>query len=260
MKANGWRILGAIVAITIALPAAAQQGTPAMPVSQQNALVQKYCAVCHSETKMMGGLSLEVFDAEHPDPSVAAMMVNKLNSGAMGAAGIPIPDSSVVSALTAALSNQAADAAAATGGWTFKAFNDPLSKVPLVTATIVREVPSTRPPGESSVYQLTVTCQKNSDVAKGGNAGEPAEMHITTYTKGSSGLAPRPMSGPLPITYEVDGRFYSGVASNGQMPMTALPAKTLAVCNLFPGEAVMFPFGGLNDTLRRVLSTCVGTK
>ena len=84
MNANAWRILGAIVAGMIALPASAQQGTPAMPVSQQNALVQKHCAVCHSDTKMMGGLSLEVFDAVHPDPSIAGMMVNKLNSGAMG--------------------------------------------------------------------------------------------------------------------------------------------------------------------------------
>jgi hypothetical protein len=38
--------------------------------------------------------------------------------------------------------------------------------------------------------------------------------------------------------------------------MMALPAKTLAVRNLSRGEAVMFPFGGLNDTVRRVLSTC----
>src|SRR5689334_21722753 len=91
-------------AITIAMPVWAQQGSSAMPVLQQNALVQKYCAVCHSDAKMMGGLSLEHFDAAHPDPSIATMMVNKLNSGAMGAAGIAQPDRSVVDALASALS------------------------------------------------------------------------------------------------------------------------------------------------------------
>src|SRR5262245_62087864 len=133
MNAKVWRIVGATVAIAIALPAWGAQEPP-MPASQQNALVQKYCAVCHSDTKMMGGLSLERFDAAHADPSITGMVVNKLNSGAMGAAGLPIPDRSVINALTAALSAAAADAEAVSGGWTFKAFNDPVSKAPLVTA------------------------------------------------------------------------------------------------------------------------------
>ncbi len=259
MKAQVWRIIGVTVAIAIALPAWAEQ-EPAMPASQQNALVQKYCAVCHSDTKMMGGLSLERFDATHPDPSIAGMMVNKLNSGAMGAAGIPIPDRSVINALTAALSAAAADAETVSGGWTFKAFNDPVSKAPLVTATIVRDAVSPQAQRDSSAYQLTITCRKNPDLAKGGNASEPAEMQIMMYTKGSTGFVPRPMDGPVAFTYEVDGMSQNSVLSNAVMAVIALPSKSLAVRNLLPGESVLFPFGGLNDTLRRVLSTCVGTK
>jgi hypothetical protein len=38
----------------------------AMPVAQQNALVQKYCAVCHTDVHRNGGLSLQHFDAAHP--------------------------------------------------------------------------------------------------------------------------------------------------------------------------------------------------
>ena len=114
------------------IPAAA--AGDAMPASQQTALVQKYCAVCHSDAHRNGGLSLEHFDAAYPDPGVAAMLVSKLTNGlspkqvtasrhdpngsatiaakmkvgAMGAAGLPVPDRATQDALVSAL---AADAA-----------------------------------------------------------------------------------------------------------------------------------------------------
>jgi hypothetical protein len=49
--------------------------------AQQNALVKKYCAVCHTDTHLNGGLSLEHFDAAAPDPGVAARFISKLTSG-----------------------------------------------------------------------------------------------------------------------------------------------------------------------------------
>lgn len=49
-----------------------------MPTTQQNALVQKYCAVCHTDAAMNGGLSLEHFDAANASPSLTAMLVSKL--------------------------------------------------------------------------------------------------------------------------------------------------------------------------------------
>src|SRR5215510_9580046 len=67
-------------------------GSVEMPVAQQNALVQKYCAVCHDDVHRNGGLSLQHFDASQLEPSLAAMMVSKLKSGAMGAAGLGVPD------------------------------------------------------------------------------------------------------------------------------------------------------------------------
>jgi hypothetical protein len=100
-------------------------GGEAMPVAQQNALVHKYCAVCHTDAVRNGGLSLEHFDAAHAAPSLMAMLLSKLTSGvlmetakaavsdpnaaavvdqkmkggAMGAAGIPIPDKPTIDAL-----------------------------------------------------------------------------------------------------------------------------------------------------------------
>lgn len=70
-------------------------GTPvwaAMPVAEQNALVTKYCAVCHTDAAMSGGLSLQHYDAGKRDPGLAAIILSKLNNGAMGAAGHGVPD------------------------------------------------------------------------------------------------------------------------------------------------------------------------
>jgi len=59
----------------------------AMRAAEQNALVKQYCAVCHTDAAMNGGLSLQHYDAAKRDPTLAAMILSKLNAGAMGAAG-----------------------------------------------------------------------------------------------------------------------------------------------------------------------------
>ena len=75
------RILKTLLALLFSglIPAAAAGDS--MPAAQQNALVQKYCAVCHNDAHVNGGLSLEHFDAAQPDPGVAAMLVSKLTNG-----------------------------------------------------------------------------------------------------------------------------------------------------------------------------------
>ena len=59
---------------------------------------------------MTGGLSLEKFDAAHPDSSVAAMMVGKLKAGSMPPEGMPRPDAATLSAFMGALSAEAVGA------------------------------------------------------------------------------------------------------------------------------------------------------
>src|SRR5438270_4865108 len=63
-----------------------------MPAAEQNALVRQYCAVCHTDAARNGGLSLQHYDAARRDPALAAMILSKLNNGAMGAAGQGVPD------------------------------------------------------------------------------------------------------------------------------------------------------------------------
>jgi cytochrome c551/c552 len=88
-----------------ARPAAQGPDTAAaMPVAQQNELVQKRCAVCHTDANRGGGLSLQHFDAAQPDPDVARIMIVKITAdGAMGAAGQPSPDRPTTAALVEAL-------------------------------------------------------------------------------------------------------------------------------------------------------------
>ena len=53
----------------------------AMPAAEQNALVKRYCAVCHSDAAGNGGLSLEHYDAAHRDPGLAAMILPRSGLG-----------------------------------------------------------------------------------------------------------------------------------------------------------------------------------
>ena len=120
----------ALLAVTGAvLSATPVSAAELMPPAQQNALVHKYCTVCHTDAAKNGGLSLEHFDVAQAPPSLTAMLLSKLTSGvllktvkespsnptaaafvdqkmkagAMGAAGIPIPDKAVIDALIHAL-------------------------------------------------------------------------------------------------------------------------------------------------------------
>jgi len=152
-----------------------------MPAAQQNAVVQKYCGVCHSDALMYGGLSVEHFDAARPEPSLAAMLVSKLTSGqsprvvnaalqgpnskatildfmktgAMGAAGKGVPDESTQVALVKTLSAEAAGAEQWDSQWTEK----PLAESREITATILRELPSTKFAGKIDMYRLILSCR-----------------------------------------------------------------------------------------------------
>src|SRR5450432_4320006 len=129
----------------------------AMPAAEQNALVKQYCAVCHTDASMNGGLSLQHYDAAKRDPTLAAMILSKLNAGAMGAAGNGVPDKAAQEAWLASTKEQAAGAEE----W-FVSREDGL-----VSASIVREVPSRRPDvKESPIYRIKMACNTGSGVGQ----------------------------------------------------------------------------------------------
>ena len=252
------------------IPAAS--ASDAMPAAQQTALVQKYCGVCHSDAHVNGGLSLEHFDAARPDPGVAAMLVSKLTNGlspkqvialqhdpsraaliankmqvgAMGAAGLPVLDRSTQDALVSALS---ADAAGYSE-WTVS------MQAPILTASIVREVPSPKNVGDTDLYRLTLTCHADAHEAQMVLAWAPGAS-----PKGQTVSAA--IDGKPPFTFRVDGSEKMFKGTFGTMgtgatilSATSLPEQTLTIMNLFPDEMVVFPFGDLAHTARQELSAC----
>ena len=246
-----------IMAIIAAGSIAATNATAsdAMPVAQQNALVQRYCAVCHTDAFPNGRLSLEHFDAAHPDPGVAAMMASKLRNKALGASGQPLPDRAIQDALLSALTAEAAGA----DTWIVNRTHDPVTQAPLLTASFVQEVPAaaTSGAGDPDLYRLILTCRvdtREAEMQVAWSPGVPKNGQAMSVT----------VDGEATLTYNVEGNEQMGNGQAGTSGPGAavlpsampLPDRTLTVGNLFPGETVVFPFDSLIQSVRKSLSAC----
>ena len=173
-SSSSWSRFSAIFGGLFAISAPAAD---IMPVSRQNTLIHKYCAVCHTDASNNGGLSLEHFDAAQASPSLAAMLLSKLTGGvalttvsevsskasaaalvdkkvkggAMGAAGIPVPDKATVDSLIHSL------AVESTGAMEWSVQHR--GKSPIVEASILREKPMAKDSGEARAYRLILSCE-----------------------------------------------------------------------------------------------------
>lgn len=275
-------VFAAVVAGSLAVSAPAAE---VMPAAQQNALVQKYCAVCHTDAANNGGLSLEHFDAAEAPPSLTAMLLSKLTggvlletvreapsnpgaaavvdrkmkSGAMGAAGIPIPDKATIDALIQALAMESNGATE----WTVQHTDGPAAKAPLVVASILREKPSANSPSEARVYRLIVSCNA---------ATQDGSMQLAWSPASQRGTLAASVDGRAALSYQVGGSEKmgngSGVVTQGLAALTltdakfdtvissSLPAETLTITDLFPGETAVFSFANLPQEAQREFQAC----
>lgn len=249
-----------------------------MPYAQQNAVVQKQCASCHTDALMYGGLSLEHFDAAHLDPSLSAMLVSKITNGysprevkaanspelegkmlalikkgAMTAGG-RLPDDRTQMALVKALSAEAAGAEEWHSDW----IEDPLTHSRILTATILRQLPSTKfPEGRIDMYRLILTCRiptHEGEIKLAWANGVPEEgREITVIVDGNTHFTHKIEGG------KKQGNGASGPGATVLNPSTPLPTHSLTINNVFPNETVVFPFENLTQTVRRDLTTCFST-
>jgi hypothetical protein len=247
---RGYRIvvLVAVMAGGFAISAPAAE---LMPPAKQNALVQKYCAVCHTDGAKNGGLSLEHYDAAQANPALAAMLLSKLRNGAMGAAGLGIPDSATRDEWVAATAAQAERAK----GWTVIRSEAAGSKASVVTASIVRDVAPRKRDTDAPVYRLTLACNNASHKGAIQLTWSPAAQTDRTFSVSADGNAG--------IPNRLEGReekMGNGTALATGLAATILdvplPEKTLTITDLFPGETVVFPLGELDQVDRRQLAVC----
>ena len=81
--------------------------------SPDNEVVQQYCVRCHNDRRLLGGMSLERFDADAATASaeLAERMIRKLRAGMMPPPGARRPDEDVLTKLVVSLEEQLDQAA-----------------------------------------------------------------------------------------------------------------------------------------------------
>lgn len=264
---HGLALLIAIVCL-VAAPAGAAE---LMPTGKQNVLIQKYCAVCHTNAARNGGLSLEHFDAAQAPPSLTAMLLSKLtsgvplkmvldastnagaralvdrkvNSGAMRAAGIPIPDKATIDALIHAFAVQSAGAT----DWTVERGSS-------LTASALQEIP--RGEGDAEFYRLIASCNP---------ATKEGYLQLAWSPVPRSGSLEASVDGRAAIRYRVEGSEAmgngSGLVLHGPAAIMLsglpFPAVSLTIRDLFPGETATFSFAGLPQDARQTMTACFPT-
>ncbi len=246
------KLQAALFAVT-ALAAAAD-----LPPSEENAIVKRYCAGCHSDKLNYGLMTLEHFDGAHVDPSLAAMLLSKITNGhtakdvnfaddaavralmqrsAMGAAGLKTPDDATQVAFARSLAAQAGNAS----HWNVVDENHNF------TASILREKP--RNDGSTDSYRLTISCA-------GSGAGEVKLAWANSASKDGTLMAVRRDDAPA-STHTIDGNHIQGDGGIGATVLKIpLPGHSLTVSNIFGEGDVEFSFDSLSANARNRLATC----
>ncbi len=105
------------------------------------------------------------------------------------------------------------------------------------------------------MFRLTLTC--NADSQQGGmqvawSPGVPKSGQVISAA----------VDGGAPVAYKIEGvekmgNGQAGDSGPGSVQLgLPLPAKQLAVSNIFGDETVLFPFDGLPESARQGLSVC----
>ena len=240
--------LSAILALAILAAFATRAAADDLSPAQQNALVRKYCAVCHTDAANNGGLSLEHYDAAQPNPPLAAMLLSKLRNGAMGAAGLGVPDKDTQAAWILATVQQAL------GAQNWAVTQSASSQGSTVTASVVRIVSPRHAEANPPIYRLTIACNAATRQGTMQLTWSPEPQTDRTFFVSNDGQpgVPHTLSGK-----EKMGNGTSGTSGRASVVLhVALPSKSVAITDLFPSETVLFPIDALDQATRRELAEC----
>jgi hypothetical protein len=249
------------------------QAADVMGAAQETAVVQKYCGSCHSDRLMYGGLSVQHFDAARPDPTLAAMLLNKITNGhtakdvssadsakvlkmmkasAMGAAGQGVPDDETQVMFSRALALQSEGAYE----WNIRWENTGAKAQDRILVTsILREKPSVKYNGVTYSYRLIVSFRA---------ATREGEIKVAwaNAPAGEGQMMSVAVDSTAAFQHKVEGGRAQGNGNNGPGATTLkmpLPIQSLTVSNLFGDGDLVFPFSALSDATRRDLAVCFTT-
>ena len=118
MKTRNWILFSVTVGLGGFLQLARTQPSPvsaATPAQSQKAVIDRYCAGCHSDQLRTGELSLQSIDVANPAarPQVWEKVIRKLRVGSMPPQGMPRPERGALDGLATYLETSLERAAAA---------------------------------------------------------------------------------------------------------------------------------------------------
>ena len=110
MTGAQFKVLVGLIGTACLLTAAPQQPAASAPAqaATERALLNKYCATCHSARLKTGGLNLEAVDTNQvgANPEVWEKVVEKLRGGMMPPPGMPRPDNAAIHTLVSWAENE----------------------------------------------------------------------------------------------------------------------------------------------------------
>ena len=137
------------------------------------------------------------------------------------------------------------------------------AEAPVIVASILQEKPSANSAGEARAYRLIVSCNV---------ATQSGSMQVAWSPLPQRGTLAASVDGRAAVSYPVAGSEKmgnsSGVVTQGLAALALtdakydaaaglpLPADTLAITDLFPGETVVFSFANLPPEAQHQLQTC----
>jgi hypothetical protein len=97
----------ALIALIVCAAPGYSQTNAAAPLVARRAFVNKYCAGCHNDSVMAGGMTLTKLDLAHTwqNTELAEKTIRKVRAGMMPPAGLPRPSAAEMKSFAASLEN-----------------------------------------------------------------------------------------------------------------------------------------------------------